>query len=354
MKTNAFTFFKKNQLLSFILLMAIFSFTFPQPFIWMTKNLFIELSTVPIFKDYLPKLGLINLLISVIMFGMGMTLTVEDFRTIVKRPVDVLIGVVSQFLFMAGFAWLMAEFLLKIEVGNPTSRAQIAVGLVLLGCVPGGTASNVMTFIAKGDVPLSITMTLCTTLLAPVLTPALTLFLAGQWIDVNFWSIFVSIVVMVLLPILLGIFLHSVFGEKIERHQALLVKVSTFCIVWVMGLCIGPNKEQFTSNGASIVLATVFAVAFHHILGLISGYYVGKLFGFSEAKRRTLSLELGLQNSGLAVSLAKTAFPDTMTILPCVLATVVHQVLSPIVANMFASIPLEKQESMPLRKTLKA
>lgn len=348
-KTN---FFQRNKLVSLIVLMAVFSFLFSQPFVWMSKNMYIDLSSLPVFKDYFPTLGLVNLLISVIMFGMGMTLKAEDFKIIVTRPADLLIGIVSQYVYMAGFGWLVATLLSAMDVGDPMIRAQVAVGLVLLGSVPGGTASNVMTFIAKGDVPLSITITLCTTLLAPVLTPTLTLLLAGQWIDVNFWSMFMSIIMVVLLPIVLGIFVHKIVGEKIEKNKKHLVTLSTFCIIWVMGLCIGPNKTQFTSNGLAIVLLTVVAVGVHHILGLIAGYYTGKLFGFSEAKKRALSLEVGLQNSGLSVSLARTAFPDTMALLPCVIATVVHQVISPIVANYFSSKPLEKEENSFISREL--
>lgn len=303
------TFFSKNVLLCLTVPMVVFSLLVPQPFVWMGQNISIDLSGIPFLKENFPSFGFVNMLLCVIMFGMGMTLKADDFKYIFKKPTDVLIGICSQYVFMAGFGWLVASLLSLTGVGDPTVRAQIAVGLVLLGCVPGGTASNVMTFLAKGDVALSITITMCTTLLAPVLTPSLTLVLAGQWIDVNFWNMFISIVLVVLLPILLGI---------------------------------------------AVVLVTVLAVSLHHVLGLLAGYVTAKVFRFNEKKVRTLSLEVGLQNSGLSCTLAKTAFPDTMAILPCVIATVVHQIIGPIVASMFAAKPLpEETEPAPEKKEAK-
>lgn len=316
------TFFSKNVLLCLTVPMVVFSLLVPQPFVWMGQNISIDLSGIPFLKENFPSFGFVNMLLCVIMFGMGMTLKADDFKYIFKKPTDVLIGICSQYVFMAGFGWLVASLLSLTGVGDPTVRAQIAVGLVLLGCVPGGTASNVMTFLAKGDVALSITITMCTTLLAPVLTPSLTLMLAGQWIDVNFWNMFISIVLVVLLPILLGIAVHTALGDRVNGLKDFLVKASTACIILVEGLCVGPNRDQFTTHGVTVVLVTVLAVALHHVLGLLAGYVTAKVFRFNEKKVRTLSLEVGLQNSGLSCTLAKTAFPDTMAILPCVIATV--------------------------------
>mgnify|MGYP000196011249 CR=1 FL=1 len=261
---------------------------------------------------------------------------------------DSIAGGLSRSLFLGG-SLLLDGFRLLDEV----VRLEV-VGLVLLGCVPGGTASNVMTFLAKGDVALSITITMCTTLLAPVLTPSLTLVLAGQWIDVNFWNMFISIVLVVLLPILLGIAVHTALGDRVNGLKDFLVKASTACIILVEGLCVGPNRDQFTTHGVTVVLVTVLAVALHHVLGLLAGYVTAKVFRFNEKKVRTLSLEVGLQNSGLSCTLAKTAFPDTMAILPCVIATVVHQIIGPIVASMFAAKPLpEEAEPAPEKEEAK-
>lgn len=344
MKEKILKLLKNNKLVWLTVLMAVFSFVFPAPFVWMTKNISINLSGIPFLKENFPSFGLVNILLCVIMFGMGMTLKTSDFKYIIKKPGDVLVGILSQYVYMAGFGWLTATLLSFFKVGDPVTISQISVGIVLLGCVPGGTASNVMTFIAKGDVPLSITITMCTTLLAPILTPVLTLALAGQWIEVNFMNMFISIVLVVLLPILIGIGVHAVIGSKAEKLKKLLVFMSTFCIVWIVGLCVGPNREQFTSSGAALIVLTVAAVAFHHCLGLAAGYLTAKLFKFNEKKTRALSLEVGLQNSGLSCTLAKTAFPGTVAVLPCVIATVVHQIIGPIVAGIFASRKLPEGE----------
>ncbi len=343
-------FVKKNLLISACVFAGVFSLLFPQPFVWLNTHVAINLSFVPFLAQNFPSLGFVNMMLCVIMFSMGMTLRGQDFELILKRPVDVLVGIVAQYVCMGGLGWFVAKLLTLTGLGDPVVMAEIAVGVVLLGCVPGGTASNVMAFLAKGDVPLSITITMCTTLLAPVLTPTLTLVLAGQWIDVNFWNMFISIVLVVLLPIVLGIAVHSALGEKVDAYKNVLVKVSTICIAVVLACCVGPNRSKFTSTGLVIVLLTVLAVLLHHLLGLLSGYVVGRLTGMSEAKVRTMTLEIGLQNSGLSVTLANSAFPGTMAVLPCVLATVVHQIVGPLVAGYFAQKPLE-EDTLSFQKT---
>ena len=319
------------------ILTAVFALLVPTFWVSLAGSVSISFAWAPVLSTYFPKMSFVNLLLGIIMFGMGMTLRAEDFALILRRPRDVLIGVFSQYIFMAGFGWLVAKLLSFTGIGGPEVCAQIAVGLVLLGCVPGGTASNVMTFLAHGDVPLSVTITMCTTLLAPALTPTLTLALAGQWIEVNFWSMFFSIVMVVLLPIFLGLAIHAFAGKKIEPFKKILVLTSTICILLVVGMCVGPNQSSFTQNGFAIVGVTALAVLVHHVLGLVAGYGIAKAFHFNEEKTRALSLEVGLQNSGLSCTLANSAFPGTLAILPCVLATVIHQIVGPIVANLFAA-----------------
>lgn len=332
-----------NQNLAVVsVVMAVVALLLPAPFVALGK-ISLNLSWVPFMGQHFPSLGFVNILLGIIMFGMGMTLKTDDFLLLLKRPKDVLVGVVSQYVYMAGFGFLVAQLFRMSGVGGAAVASQVAVGLVLLGCVPGGTASNVMTFLAHGDVALSVTMTMCTTLLAPVLTPYLTLMLAGQWIAVDFWNMFFSIVVVVFLPIVLGIAVHALLGEKAEGLKNGLVAMSTVCIMLVLGMCVAPNRSAFLNNGLSLVLAASIAVLAHHVLGLVAGYFTAKLFHMDEAKVRAMSLEVGLQNSGLACSLASTAFPNTMVVLPCVLATVIHQVVGPMVANLFARRDMEEQ-----------
>ena len=333
-------------------MIAVVALTLPAPFVNLSK-IAIDLSWIPFLGSHFSSLGMVNLLLGIIMFGMGMTLSTQDFLLIIKRPRDVFAGILSQYACMAGFGWLCAELLQLTGIGGPQICAEIAVGLVLLGCVPGGTASNVMTFLARGDVALSVTLTMCTTLLAPFLTPSLTLALAGQWIEVDFWNMFFSIVMVVLLPILLGLAVHTILGDLVERFKKGLVFTSTICILLVVAMCVAPNQSRFLENGILLVIVTSLAVLLHHILGLMAGYLIGRTLRMEEAKVRALSLEVGLQNSGLSCTLANTASPNTMAILPCALATVIHQVVGPIVANFFASRDPSKA-SIPASQHLKA
>ncbi len=329
--------FISRYLAFFSVAIAVSGMLVPQMWVALAGTVRIDLSWIPFLGEYYPAISLVNLLLMVIMFSMGVTLKGSDFTLILKRPKDVLIGITSQFVCSASLGWLVAQVVTLTGVGTPEVAAQIAVGIVLLGCVPGGTASNVMAFLAKGDVPLSVTITLCTTLTAPILTPTFTLLLAGQWIEVNFWQMFFSILVVVFFPIVSGLGVRALVGDKVDEFSSVSVLVSSVSILAVMGMCVGPNKGSLTDNGLAVVVVTALAVLVHHVLGLLSGYSIGTFFKFSEEKRRTLTLEVALQNSALACTLAATGFPGSMAILPCVLATVIHQVVGPMVAGYFRS-----------------
>lgn len=290
-------------------------------------GLFAPQVLLPLTTVKVGSMSLTNVLLGVIMFGMGMTLTVDDFRLVLRRPRDVLVGIVCQYTIMPLGAFVLA----KLFGLSP----DLAFGLVLLGCVPGGTASNVMTFLAHGDVPLSVSTTMCTTLLAPVATPALAYLLGGEWVEVDFMSMLQSIVTVVLIPIVAGVVVHSVLGDRCDKIKKLLVLVSVVSIVVIIGMCVAPNADSFLQVSSLLVIAAVFA---HHLLGLVLGYVVCRLFKMDEAKVRALSIEVGLQNSGLAVGLAG-GFAATLplAVLPSAVATVVHQVFGALVANFFAS-----------------
>lgn len=302
----------------------------------------VSVNTSALFGDHMASLSLTNILLGVIMFGMGMTLTPDDFKEIVRRPKDVLIGIVSQFAVMSTLAFLLAKiFALDSET---------AIGLILLGCVPGGTASNVMTFLAKGDVPLSVTITMCTTILATFMTPALTYLFGSQWVEVDFLNMFLSVVLVVALPIVLGIAVRAIVGEKANKIKSLLVLVSTLSIVLIVAMCVAPNTEKILQT-SSLVIALV--VLLHHVLGLAAGYGISKLFKFNDSKTRALTLEVGLQNSGLSVGLAAPF--GAAAALPCALATVIHQIVGSLVANFFARKEprdkVEKEKQVAADKT---
>lgn len=262
-------------------------------------------------------------LLGVVMFGMGMTLTFQDFKRVLQRPWEVLLGVVAQFLIMPLAAW----FLVWLFALPP----ELAIGVVLVGTCPGGTASNVISYLAKGDVALSVSMTMATTLLAPVVTPTLTWLLAGSWIEVSFTAMMISIAQMVLLPLLLGLTAHHFFERTVEKILPVMPVVSVVTIVLLVGGVVALGAESLLDVG--LLMAAI--VVLHNAFGLILGYGMARLFRMDSKKARTVSIEVGMQNSGMAASLAVLYFSPAAAI-PGAIFSVWHNISGSIVANYFA------------------
>ena len=265
----------------------------------------------------------ITILLGVIMFGMGMTLRVEDFKEIFRRPRDVFIGLLAQFTIMPLLAWgLTIIFQLPPE---------LAAGMILVGTCPGGTASNVMTYLAKGDLALSVSITMAATLLAPFLTPLLTWKLAGAWIEVSLSAMMLSIAQVVIAPILLGILLNHFFAETVKRIVKILPLVSIVAILLILGGVVAVNAEKILATGLLLMLAVVC----HNLLGYGLGFGTAKFFKLNMAKAKAVSIEVGMQNSGLAVSLAMIHFGAAAAI-PGALFSVWHNISGSILANFLA------------------
>lgn len=265
----------------------------------------------------------VTVLLGIIMFGMGMTLEVKDFKNILKNPKEIFIGSLAQFTLMPLIAFGLAViFQLPPE---------LAVGVILVGTCPGGTASNVMTYLAKGDVALSVSITTLSTFLAPIVTPLLTVWLAGKWIPISAGAMFISIVKIVLIPIILGLIINSLFGSKLEAVTKSLPAVSVIAIVLIVGGVVGANSERIATTGAVIFLIVIL----HNVLGIISGYFLGDKLSLAEAKKRALSIEVGMQNSGLAVSLAVAHFSPAAAI-PAAIFSVWHNISGPLVATYWS------------------
>lgn len=262
-------------------------------------------------------------LLGVVMFGMGMTLTFQDFKRVLQRPWEVLLGVVAQFLIMP----LAAGFLVWLFALPP----ELAIGVVLVGTCPGGTASNVISYLAKGDVALSVSMTMATTLLAPVVTPTLTWLLAGSWIEVSFTAMMISIAQMVLLPLLLGLTAHHFFERTVEKILPVMPVVSVVTIVLLVGGVVALGAESLLDVG--LLMAAI--VVLHNAFGLVLGYGMARLFRLDSKKARTVSIEVGMQNSGMAASLAVLYFSPAAAI-PGAIFSVWHNISGSIVANYFA------------------
>lgn len=255
----------------------------------------------------------IALFLGIIMFGMGMTLKGEDFKRVLLQPKAILVGVFAQFTVMSFVAFLIAKAF-NLE---PT----LAIGVILLGACPGGTASNVITYIAKGNVSVSVTMTSISTILAPFVTPLIVLFFAGQWLPVSASALFVDILKIVLIPIILGIIARRLLKDVVETSLKVLPLISVVTILIIVGAIIGANKEQILTSGLIVFLVVIL----HNLSGLAIGYGIGKLFKVKEDEIRAITLEVGMQNSGLAVSLANAHF-GALAALPGALFSVWHNI----------------------------
>ena len=279
------------------------------------------------FPDALSHLkpSLINPLLGVIMFGMGLTLKPEDFRIVFSRPKDIIIGCLAQFTVMP----LLAFALSRLFALNDA----LTVGVILVGCCPGGTASNVITYLAKGDLALSVGMTATSTLLAPLLTPFLVLLLVGESVDVNVIGMLLSILWVVILPIILGLLIKRLLPRTTEQATTFLPAVSSIAICLIVMIVIAANAHKLLSSGWIIVLV----VMLHNILGLVIGYLIGVLLKLSPPKRRAISVEVGMQNSGLASSLATLHFAAyPMAAIPGAVFSVWHNISGAIVARIYS------------------
>lgn len=237
--------------------------------------------------------------LGVIMLTMGMTLTGKDFRILASRPLDIAIGAAAQFLIMPLLAFSITHVL-----GLPRG---VAVGLILVGCCPGGVSSNIMSFLCKGDVAFSVGMTTVSTLLAPVMTPLLMLHLAGELVDVDAIGMFKSVLLVTIMPVAIGFLLNTAFGRRPGYGEAMKVMpgVAVIGLACIVGGVTAAHGGKFMHSGVLIFVA----VFLHNSLGYALGYAAGLLSHFSSAKKRTISIEVGMQNAGLATVLAGTHFP---------------------------------------------
>lgn len=283
-----------------------------------------------------PVAAYISFLLGVVMFGMGLTLSPHDFSEVLKRPIQVFIGITGQFIIMPTLAFALVLFL--------ELPPEIASGVMLVGCCPGGTASNVMAFIGKGDVPLSVTITACTTLLAPVVTPTLFYFFASQWINIDPYSMFISIIQIVILPIVAGVFLNFMFRKTVSQVVVCLPMVSVFAIISIVAAVVASSAEKLATTGLLIFAVVVL----HNCLGYMFGYSMAKLLKMGLPQKKTMAIEIGMQNSGLSVALANklamTGAVDPIAAVPGAIFSVWHNISGTIIATIFANMSEKKEE----------
>ncbi|ODL95148.1 bile acid:sodium symporter family protein [Acinetobacter pittii] len=301
-----FTQFIQKTFALWVIVFAALALWQPEFFVWL--------------KAYIPWI------LGIIMLGMGMTMTVDDFKGVLQSPKAVLIGVVAQFVVMPGLAYALCKLF--------NLPPEIAVGVILVGCCPGGTASNVITYMAKGNVALSVACTSVSTLLAPILTPAIFYLLASQWLKIDAASMFISISQVVLLPIVIGLILRTWLKRQVESYIQVMPLVSVIAIVAIVAAIIGGSKAAILQSGL-LILAVVIL---HNGLGYLLGFTAARFFKLPYADSKAIAIEVGMQNSGLGVALAAVHFAASpITAVPSAIFSLWHNISGPALATYWAS-----------------
>ncbi len=259
-------------------------------------------------------------LLMVVMFGMGMTLTWDNFKEVLKTPKVILLGVSLQYIIMPLSAYVISKIF-----GLP---AELTAGMVLVGTSPGGTASNVICYLGNANVALSITLTLTSTILAVLFTPVLTYLYLSHIIAVPFWNMMLSVLKIVLVPVLLGTAINSLSGQQLRKINNVFPFLSTVAIVLIIAIIVGLNKSKIEDVNLLIILSVIL----HNLSGLSAGYGVTKLFGYDKKTRRTIGIEVGMQNSGLAVALAVKYF-SALSALPGAIFSIWHNLSGSVIAG---------------------
>ena len=282
----------------------------------------------------------INYLLMIVMFGMGLTIKPGDFAIVFKRPKEVIIGCLAQFTIMPFLAYGLGK-------GFGLEDA-LLVGIVLVGTCPGGTSSNVMSYLAKADVALSVGMTTVSTLIAPILTPAITYLLLKTTVEIDAFGMFLSIIKVVIIPIGLGLIINKLFSETTEKISKILPLVSVTAIVLIVASVVSANSEKILTTGTIVFVVVIL----HNCGGYALGYVIAKVLGLPVIKRKTIAIEVGMQNSGLASGLATSAFPNlAMATVPGAIFSVWHNISGAIIANIFANMSNKDEVELKLEET---
>lgn len=308
---------------AYVILAAILAFLVPETFSWVKGDVS-------------------SIILGIIMLTMGLTLSIDDFRELFHRPLDILIGACAQYTLMPLIAWgLSVAFDL-----NP----YLSIGIILVGCCPGGVSSNIMSYLCRGDVAYSVGMTTASTLLAPLMTPLLVWWLADTRIEVDVIGMFRGILLITLIPVGIGFLANSTMGKKktFKNTQSIMPGVSVTCLALIVGGVVAQVTPQLVNSGAALFLLMLCVVFMHNTLGYATGYLIGNLFGFNTAKKRTISIEVGMQNAGMATVLATSFFakPEILSntpeailcVIPCAISCAYHSISGTILANIFVNM----------------
>ena len=305
-----------------VIAIAVVTFLVPNLMAWVNQMLFVD----PVSNKFTCQ----SIIIGIIMFSMGLTLTTQDFKILAQRPFDICVGAIAQYLIMPFLAFGISKAL-NLPDG-------IALGLILVGCCPGGVSSNIMSYLCGGDVAFSVGMTTVSTLLSPFMTPLLVSFLAsGTHVSIKALPMFVSIIETVIFPVAVGFLLNYLLGKKkaFAEAQKVMPGIAVLGLAFVVGGVVSSQGSKFFTSGVVIFAA----VLLHNGLGYLLGYGAGKLTGMNTAKKRTISIEVGMQNAGLATNLATTtaqfaSTPESAII--CAVSCTWHSISGTLLAGMFA------------------
>jgi len=295
----------------FIIGIAIFTFFFPHTFDWVRGTT----QTV---------------ILGIIMLTMGLTLTTEDFKILARRPLDIFIGACAQFIIMPGVAYMLV-YVWHLEPA-------LALGILLVGCCPGGVSSNIMSYLCHGDVAFSVGMTCASTLLAPVMTPFLMKLTAGEIIHVDAAGMFLNILIVTIIPVGIGCLLNYLYSHRpsFPTLQQLMPGISVTCLALIVGGVISTVHDDLIARGFMLFIWTFAVVFCHNSLGYLLGWLAGKAARFNTAKKRTISIEVGMQNAGLATVLASNFFASQpLAVLPCAISCAWHSISGTILAGLY-------------------
>ena len=260
-------------------------------------------------------------LLGLILFGMGLTLTTEDFKRIAKRPIPVVLGTVAHYIIMPGLAWLLCMiFHLK---------GATAAGVILVGSCPSGTSSSVMAFLSGGDVALDVSIETLSTLLAPLMIPTLLSFLAGQYVSVPAQSLFLSTLRIVVVPIILGVLVHSIFGKKIDAMIKIMPLISQAAILLIVGAVVSANHANIFTAATALVIPVVML---HNLCGYALGFGFSKILGLEEPQQKAITFEVGMQDSSLGATLAMKYFVPQAAI-PSTIFSIWHNISGSILSS---------------------
>lgn len=315
-----------------VIAIAVITFFVPGVMAWVNQLLFVD----PVANKFTSQ----SIILGLIMFSMGLTLTTNDFKILAKRPFDIAVGAIAQYLVMPFLAFGLSRLL-----GLPDA---VALGLILVGCCPGGVSSNIMSYLCGGDVAFSVGMTTVSTLLSPVMTPLMVAFLAsGATIKISALPMFVSIMETVIAPIAIGFLLNYIFGTRkmFQEIQKIMPGIAVLGLGCVVGGVISSQGAKFFTSGVIIFVA----VFLHNSIGYALGYLAGKVTGMNTAKKRTISIEVGMQNAGLATNLATTsaqfsATPESAII--CAVSCVWHSISGALMAGLFTTMDKMKEKKV--------